>query len=195
MSSLSRIAAPALTITLMVACKGGSGSGGDFPGDFSQWPDTAKVGYMMKHTTPDSVARFICNATIGRVPGIEIDSISEATLYAYESYKSHDLDKFQEEYDGYSSTLPLALKMKLLFKVATENPIQLGYQLGLEYVERIREDQKSVADVEAEIKEFRKACGADTETYDRFIKGFKIALQEDHGKDLPEDIYRHFINY
>lgn len=179
----------------IVSSCSGSKSRENFPSDFEKYSDTQKVEYMMKQTTPDSVARFICNAAIDRIPGVTIDSLGAATLYAYEKYHGKDLDTFQIEFDRFSISLPLAPRMKLMFKAGMEDPIQLGYQLGLEYVSQIRTQHKKVSDIEAEIKEFRKACGSDIETYNRFIKGFKIALEADHGKDLSEDVYRHFINY
>lgn len=168
---------------------------GDFPSDFNTKSDSEKVAYVMQRTTPDSVARFLCNASIGRIPGIKIDTLSTATLYAYDHYKGKDIETFQAEFDNYSSSLPLTPKMQLLFKAGTEDPVKLGYQLGLEYVSQIREKNMSVNDVEKEISEFKKACGSDTDTYTRFIQGFKFALESDRGKDLNEEIYRRFINY
>lgn len=168
---------------------------GDFPDNFASLSDVAKVKYLMEHTTPDSVARFICNASLGKISGIRIDTLSSATLYAYENYKGKDFDTFSIEYDSYSNSLPLAEKMKLLFNASPDDPMQIGYELGLSYVSQIREQHKTPEQVEQEIREFRKACGSDTETYSRFIKGFKIALESDHGKDLSEDIYRRFINF
>ena len=50
-------------------------------------------------------------------------------------------------------------------------------------------------DVERELAEFRKACGADSATYRRFIVGFKTVLNVDRGVDVPRDIYNRFINY
>lgn len=180
-------------VLLLAGCHGKGNNG--FPEGFENYPDAAKVDYMMGQTTPDSVARFICDAALGKVPGAPIDSISAATLQAYEKYRGAEFDKFSETFDEYSLSKPLPEKMKLLFMAGTEDPVQLGYQLGLEYVNQIRTQHKTAEQVETEIKEFRKACGNDKETYDRFITGFHIALKEDHGKDLPEEIYRRFINY
>lgn len=184
-----------LLAVFVTGCKKLGNPAGDFPSDFQSRTDTQKIMYMVENVTPDSVARFICAAAIDRIPGVTIDSLSNVTLYAYNHYKGEDLEKFQNAFDEYPEALPLSQKMKLLFKASLNDPIQLGYQLGLEYTSQIREQHKSVADVEKEIKEFKKACGNDTETYQRFLQGFKIALEADHGKDLPEDIYRHFINY
>lgn len=181
---------------LLVGCKGKGSQYGDFPSDFQNKTTSEKMAYMMEHTTPDSVARFICNVAIDRIPGVKIDSLTEATLYAYEHYTGKDLESFQNSYDAFSDDLPLSEKMKLYFRASLEgDPIQMGYQLGLEYPSRIREKKMTVDQVKGEIDAFRKACGNDRDTYGRFLQGFKIALQEDRGKDLSEDIYHAFINY
>lgn len=181
-------------ILLLPACKS-KGIGGNFPSDFSTMSDSQKVAYLMENATPDSVARFLCNATLERIPGVKIDSLSTATLYAYNHYKGDDVAKFQTAFDEYADALSPAPRMKLLFKAGTEDPVRLGYMLGLDYVSQIREENKSVAQVEEDLKQLKAACGSDTETYDRFIQGFKIALREDRGKDLPEAIYQRFANY
>lgn len=179
---------------ISVACKSSNGNG-RFPSDFSTMSDSQKVAYMMENTTPDSVARFLCNATLERIPGVKIDSLSNATLYAYNHYKGDDVATFQTAFDEYADALPPAPRMKLMFKAGTEDPVRLGYMLGLDYVSQIREENKSVAQVEEDLKQLKAACGNDTETYNRFMQGFKIALREDRGKDLPETIYQRFINY
>lgn len=186
-----------ISLLSLASCKGSHAGNGKFPDGFEQLPDAQKVAWLMqqKDVTPDSVARFICNASLGRIPGAKIDSLSIATLHAYEEYHGKDLDLFQTAYDEFTDSLPLTPKMQLLFQAAVNDPIQLGYQLGLEYVSQIRDQHKSADIVEKEIKEFKKACGSDTDTYNRFLQGFKIALEADHGKDLSEEIYRRFINY
>ncbi len=167
----------------------------DLPSDFDEKTDAQKVEWLMSATTPDSVARFICRASIGEHEDATIKSLSQASLYAYEHYTGEDLSTFQIAYDEYVATLPLAPKMKLLYQAGQLDPIGMGYQLGLEYVGQIREQKKSVQDIESEIAEFKRACGKDQDTYDRFITGFHTALEADHGQDLSEEVYRRFINY
>ena len=61
---------------VLAACKGGKSDAGEsFPADFNALPDTARVAYVMKNTTPDSVARFICRAALGQVKGAGIESL------------------------------------------------------------------------------------------------------------------------
>ncbi len=194
-SGFGSVAISIFVLIFLVGCKGSSSGYGNLPSDFQQRSDTQKIMYLVDNVPPDSVARFICAAAIDEVPGVTLDSLSTVTLYAYNHYKGKDLEAFQNAFDEFPESLPLAQKMKLLFKASLNDPIQLGYQLGLEYTSQIREQHKSVSDVEREIKEFRKACGSDVDTYNRFLQGFKIALEADRGKDLPEDIYRRFINY
>lgn len=163
--------------------------------DLSHLPDTAKVAYMMMNVSPDSVARFICDAALGRYPKARIDTFAIATAYAYQNYADTALISFSQELDYYAANLPLADKMKIYAMGGQSNPQGLGYEMGLEYVNYIRENKMSVEDVKREIEAFKTACGEDSLTYQRFVKGFKTVLNVDRGKDLPEKIYEVFINY
>lgn len=180
----------------LMGCKGGNKNGGDgFPENFDQLTDTAKVAYVIKNTTPDSVARFICRAALNQIKDAKIESLGVATNYAYEKYTGDNLDAFANAYDGYITTLPLADKMRLYALAGTEDPQGLGLQLGLEYLQSIRENNLSPEDVEKELKAFKAACKDDPDTYKRFLIGFKTVLKADKNNDMPAGIYERFINY
>lgn len=182
-------------LCLAAACSG-KGGNGNFPDNFDKIGDAGRVAYVMEQTSPDSVARFICDAALGKVEGVKIDSIQIATLYAYEHYKDNDLASFSNTLDSYSAALPLKEKMKLYVLLGEVDAQQLGYQLGLEYVNNIRSKKMTADEVSAELKEFKKACGADHDTYRRFVKGFKVVLEKEHGgaRGVDNDIYNRFIN-
>lgn len=167
---------------------------GAFPADFNSLSDAGRVAYMMDRASADSVARFICRAALGQVKGARIDTLATATLYAYENYRDTALMNFADEYDRYVERLPLPDKMRLYVMAGTEDPQGLGYQLGLEYVAQIRDRKMTGDQVQEEIAAFRTACGADSLTYRRFLKGFQTVLKVDRGKDLPDEIYRRFID-
>ena len=65
-----------------------------------------------------------------------------------------------------------------------EDPQGLGLQLGLEYMQSVRENNLSVDDVKRELKAFKQACGNDSNTYKRFIIGFRTVLEADSGRDM-----------
>lgn len=166
-----------------------------FPPDFNSRDDASKVAYMMQTVTPDSVARFICDGALGKIKGANIDTVPIAVAYAYEHYNDSSLMYFSREFDDYSSNLNLPDKMRIYLLAGLSDPKRLGYELGLEYVDHIREDSMNVAEVRKEIEAFKTACADDSITYVRFLKGFKTVLRLDHGKDLPEEIYQAFIEY
>jgi hypothetical protein len=176
------------------ACNGNSNNknSGKWPDGFASWSDAAKLDYLMKETTPDSVARFICDASLGRVEGVKIDTLVTATLYVYEHYKDADLNTFSDEYDNYSSNLPLADKMKILSLAGEADPQGLGFQLGLEYAEEIRNRQMTPAQVDAEIAALEKTCADDQSTFARFMKGFQTVLKMDGGSDLPAEVVKKY---
>ncbi|MDE7080755.1 MAG: hypothetical protein K2O78_03780 [Muribaculaceae bacterium] len=180
---------------ISVACGSGSAEGGAFPEGFAAMDDAAKVEYMMKTVVPDSVARFICNAALGHLGNVGIDTLSMASLYAYEHYKDDELQSFQAAYDAYSENLPLNEKMKLRKLAAQDDPDRLGYNLGLEYVSDIREGRKTAAEVESEIAAMQQVCAANPEdslTFRRFIKGFQIALDKDGAEGIPKEIFEKY---
>lgn len=187
---------PAVCVALLMAgCgRGGSNTQSQYPDNFNAIGDTARVGYMIRTVSPDSVARFICRAALGQLEGTRIDSLGIATNYAYEQYIGKDADLFGSEYDNFVNSLPLADKMRMYAMAGVEDPQGLGLQLGLEYMQSIREKNMSVSDVEKELEEFRKACGDDKDTYNRFIIGFRTVLEADSGRDMPKEIYDRFIN-
>lgn len=169
-----------------------------FPKDFNSRDDVAKVAYVMEHAAPDSVARFICDAALGRVEGAKIDSLTVAVGYAYQAYidpkekNDSNLRVFSEVLDDYPNHLSLPDKMQLYALLGKTDAHRLGYQLGLEYVQQIRDKRLTVEQVKADIEALRKACAADTATFVRFTKGFQTVLKVDHGQDLPEAIYEAF---
>ncbi len=180
----------------MCSCSGKKDAGAGFDADFGKLSDGEKVAYMMEHVSPDSVARFICEASLGHIEGVKIDTLSLATLYAYEHYKTEaDIQTFSSEMDDYVAHLPLEGRMQIMKMLGEVDAQALGYQLGLEYVDHIRLDSVTPAEVKREIAEFKRACGADSMMYQRFLTGFKVALEVDRGKDLPEEIYVQFKNY
>ena len=190
-----RILAAALALTLC-ACGSDKTGGSQWPKGFDAKSDSEKVAYVMERVGPDSVARFICAASLGHVEGAKINSLADATLYAYEHYKQEsDLQSFANAYDDYTNRLALADKMKLMQPGGSADPQAIGYQLGLEYVDMIRSSRKNAQVVTEEVEAFRKACASDTAMFRRFLTGFKVALDVDKGKDLPNEIYLKFKNY
>lgn len=178
---------------LLFAACGGKGSG-SMPDNFNSMTDAAKMAYMMKTVSPDSVARFVCNSSLGMVENARIDTFPNAILYAYENYKGDSLTQFCTEFEAYSAALPLQHKMKIYNLSGKTDPMGLGYQLGLEYVDNIRRKKMTASQVADEIEAFRKACGSDTDTYDRFYKGFQTALAADSGIELDPSVKQRFIH-
>lgn len=186
----------ALSLFLLVSCGKGKGDNKQaFPDNFNAMGDTARVAYVMANASPDSVARFICLASLGKVEGARIDTLAIATVYAYEKYTGEDFDRFSDAFEHVKDSLPLSDKMRLLSLAGAEDPQKLGLELGLEYMQQIRDNNLTVAQVEEELKAFKAACGDDKETYRRFLVGFKAVLKADMGVDVPKDIYEKFINY
>ncbi|MCM1437232.1 MAG: hypothetical protein NC194_04985 [Prevotella sp.] len=157
--------------------------------------DKARVDYLVKNLTPDSVARFLVNASLGDIAGVKIDTLMVAQGYAYSKYESQpeEMAIFSAELEHYSASLDLCRKRRLYSMSGLHDPEGFGYDLGLEYVNNIRDKRLSVKDVTREIAEFKKECSGDPDTYKRFVKGFRTALELDRGKGVSIEIYQRFI--
>ncbi len=182
-------------VLLIPACSKERKDGNNFPDDFNKMSDQGKVAYMMQHVSADSVARFIIYASLGKIEGISIDTLNNATLAAYESYTDTALQTFSWEFDRLSEELPLSEKMKLRMLAGEENPQGLGLTLGLEYMNQVRVRGMTAEDVLAELRELKRACSENPDVYARFIIGFRTVLRYDQNTDMPKDIYNTFLNY
>lgn len=187
-----------VTLSFVIAAfsckKTGDKSDSDWQSAIDSLGDSRKVAYVMDHATPDSVARFICDAALDKAGGCKIDTLAVAAAYAYEHYSDSALMAFSSEFDDYVANRPLPDKMRLYYMAGRTDAHRLGYVLGLEYVSEIREQHKTVDEIRAEIAELKTACGEDSATYVRFVKGFRTVLKADHGSDLPEDVYKAFVD-
>lgn len=184
-----------VAILLIPACGGKNKNAGVFPDGFSSLSDERKVSYMIQHVSADSVARFIIYASLGKVEGVKIDTLNNATLKAYETYTDTALQTFSWEFDRIAEELPLHDKMRLRALVGAEDPQGLGLTLGLEYMNQIRVKDMSVDQVLEELQAFKKASADDPDLYARFLIGFRTVLRYDKNSDMPKEIYSRFLNY
>lgn len=182
-------------ILLIPACGGKKGDSNAFPEGFTSLSDEQKVVYMMEHASADSVARFIIYASLGRIEGVRIDTLNNATLKAYETYTDTALQTFSWEFDRVSEELPLHDKMHLRALIGAEDPQGLGLTLGLEYMNQIRVKGMTADEVMAELQELKRASADDPDMYARFLIGFRTVLRYDKNSDMPAEIYRRFLEY
>lgn len=161
------------------------------PEEFNSMNDTAKVAWLMKNLPPDSVARFICMAALGDIEGVKIDTFVNVVTYAYINYPDSTVGDFGNAMDEFSHNLPLARKMKL-YKLNDSDSVRSGYQLGLEFLVKIRDREMTMAQIDEEINGLKKACINDSMTYKRFVTGFRTALEVGKERDVPDSIYDRF---
>lgn len=189
---------PLLLMSLFIipaACGGKDKDTNAFPDGFASLSDERKVLYMMEHASADSVARFIIFAALGRIDGVRIDTLNNATLRAYETYTDTALQSFSWEFDRVAEELPLHDKMRLRALVGAEDPQGLGLTLGLEYMNQVRVKDMSADEVTAELEALKKASADDPDLYARFLIGFRTVLRYDKNSDMPKEIYDRFLNY
>lgn len=164
------------------------------PNTFNSMSTEEKMAYLMKHFPPDSVAYFICDAAMGKQYDSRLE-LGDALTYAYTHYKESDQVIFDEAFNQYGEKLPLSDMVKFYRMANLSDPEIFAYEMGLRYVGTIRDKDKDAKQVKEELDRFRTTCKTESETYKRFIKGFKEALRIDRGHDLDEKIYTQFIIY
>lgn len=182
-------------LVIFSSCKKkNDGHHADVPKEFTSMSDRERVNYLVDNVTPDSVARFLVDASLGDIEGVKIDTLIIAQGAAYEKYENQpdEMAIFSSELERYAASLDLTRKKKLYAMSGMHDPEGFGYDLGLEYVNNIREKKLNLKDVTEEITEFRNSCTGSLATYNRFVKGFKIALQLDH-VGVPADVYQRFM--
>lgn len=182
-------------IILIPACGGKTADTSALPDGFASLSDEQKVVYMMEHAPADSVARFIILASLGKIDGVRIDTLNNATLKAYETYTDTALQAFSWEFDRVTEELPLHDKMRLRALVGSEDPQGLGLTLGLEYMNQIRVKGMTADDVLTELQELKRASSDDPDMYARFLIGFRTVLRYDQNSEMPREIYDRFLNY
>ena len=148
----------------------------------------------MESMGPDSVATIICDIAMGKVEDTKIN-LQEAIDYAYQHYNEDDQVTFDQAMTLYQFDLPLGEKVRLAKLSQLVDPDMYSYELGLEYVGFIRENNLQEKDVEKDLADLKKECKGDPEFYKRFMKGFKTALEHDRHHDLNDKIYLKFISY
>lgn len=178
---------------LLAGC-GGKNGNGDLPENFKNLSTEDKMEYLMQNLAPDSVARYISNAALGKIYNSRIE-LQPAMAYAYEHYDEDQIVIFQEALNAYEAELPLNEKVKYSKLSAVEEADIYSYELGLEYVSQIREERKDATKIKSELDALAKECKTDPDFYKRFMKGFKTALEYDRHHDLDDNIYRQFITY
>lgn len=188
-----------LVLALLSSACSGAGKDGnrDLPKDFQGRSDEQKVAYMMEAVEPDSVARFIVYSSLSSDPEVRIGSLSSAYNYAYQHYQNMGdrQEKFILEFEQLSGELPLDERMRLMKAAGQEDSLGLGLRLGIEYFKALREKKMTLQQVDGEIAAFRRACGNDTATYVRFVKGFKAALNTDGGRSVDRAVYAKYAAY
>lgn len=188
-----------MCVMLLTAC---GNKGGDnvedlsgLPSDFKTAPDTLKVKALMDlKISPDSIAVFLCEAGAGMRPGVKVKDFADITTYMYTHCSEEDFEIFSTTFDSHVETLTPAQRMNLYAIVAQEdgNADKMGYELGLVYINSVMERDLTLGAVDKEIAEFRRACGKDEDTYNRFLKGFAVAISTRQPGELPAELVRKY---
>ncbi len=159
------------------------------PRNFASSSDSVKVKMLLDHNVSlDSLAQYVCLAAAGEIKNVNITDFGQIDAYIYTHRGEKDYEVYALAFDECRKSLPLTSKLTLYKKNALQDPDKIGYQLGLEYVNDVMDKKLTIGKIDKEVAEFRKACGADEDTYKRFLKGFSVGLSTRASGEIQDDI-------
>lgn len=177
---------------LLCACNGKDSDNSTMAGlprDFSSKPDSTKVHMLLDNGMPlDSLAVYVCKAAVGDIQGVSINDFASIDAYIYAAKGEKEYEVYALAFDECKKQLSLVKKLRLYKKNALEDPDKIGYQLGLQYVNDVIYNKLTIGKVDREIADFRRACGDDEDTYNRFLKGFAVGISTRTPGEVPQDI-------
>ncbi len=139
--------------------------------------DREKVAYVAQVHGPDSLARFICYAALGRSTDGKIDSLAMAQLYALEIYQADDekIARFSRVYEETVEALPLPDAYRLAKMNGTLDDTQMPLDLGLHYGARVKRDKIPQAQVKKDTAALSQLV--DPHFFGLFQKAFETAMR------------------
>lgn len=153
------------------------------PAEFQQLNDTAKVAYMMKRLAPDSMARFVCNSALNKIPLSPIDSFAATVRYLYTAYNDSDLVVFCEELNTYPATLSPSEKIKIYLMASENKPARLGYRMGKDYAAELKKGKISLEIMKEEIEIIKDSLRQDSNDFNKFFAGLKTGLNSEEADE------------
>ncbi len=164
-------------LLLLSACGGDNNSKDATVAPGANASDREKVSYMAQITSPDSLARYICYAALGRSSSGTIDSLSMAQLYALEIYQADDrkIVEFSRSYDETVENLPLTDAYRLAKMTGVLDDTQLPFDLGLRYGARVKREGIKAPEVKNDTAALARMV--EPHFFDLFVKAFDTALK------------------
>ena len=180
-------------VILLTGCGSKSESADGLPSDFDSLTAKERMEYLVNHKSPEEVARYICDAALEN-DGKAFIGPTEARAYAYEHYNDEQIGLFEQEIAKYMTELPIDERMRFTMIGGLEDMDAYSLEIGLTYVNDIRDKKKNISKIEEELYNLRVQCADHPEYYSEFMKGFKQAL-ELYRQNVDQNIYLHFISY
>ena len=148
------------------------------PENFNEWSDSTKISFVMKRVSPDSTARFLCLAALGRLPEAKIVSFKDAVGHVYMAYEDSAKIVFYNEINDFPTKLPLEDKLRLYVMAGDGKPGRLGYRLGKEYAAGLHSGNITETEVLEEINVIENLLGDNKTDREKFKAGLKTSLSQ-----------------
>lgn len=167
------------------------------PDAFAAWSDSTKIDYLLNNGfTIDSIASFVIMCAEGSNTDISFNDYDSIEYYINNRLGSESAQRYGVLIEANLQTLPLAAKYSVYLRLPIGKNSLLGYNLGLEYVDRILNTELNLGRIDLEIAEFHRACGSNEGVFEDFLDGFAAALKQCRDTSLsPEIISKYGSEY
>lgn len=163
------------------------------PEGFASMPDTAKVRLLLDAgVSVDSLASFVVSCSAGQHGSVTFTAYEDVERVVTERLGEENAGMYLVYLEANLQRLPLDKKYAIKRSMPLTDISLLGYNLGLEYVERVLDAGLKIGRVDLEIAEFHRACGSDEGLYEDFLAGFAAGIRASANRNVPPEIVRKY---
>lgn len=151
--------------------------------------DTIIIKTLSTILRPDSMANFLCEAALGKIPNIKMKSFNNNVIYAYNLYPDSLRSTFLQSIDNFADNSNSQDKVALYILAGGNDLKRTGFKFGREIFSRIKNNSEDSLSVFREIIEFQKQLVAEND-FNEFYIGFKTASNLEKDIILKEKVLK-----
>lgn len=165
------------------------------PENLGKLSDTEKARVLLdRGVSADSLALFVIECVEGRKPGVTFTDFNGVETYVEQRLGEEAYGAYTVCLDANLQRLPLSKKYMVKRELPLTDMSLLGFTLGLEYVNKVIDNDLSIGKVDLEVAEFHRACGSDEALFQDFLEGFSTGIRESAGREVPEAVAEKYGN-
>lgn len=163
------------------------------PDNLGTLADTEKARVLLdRGVSADSLALFVIECVEGRKPGVTFTDFNGVETYVEQRLGEEAYGAYTVCLEANLQRLPLSNKYMVKRELPLTDMSLLGFTLGLEYVNKVIDNNLSIGKVDLEVAEFHRACGSDEALFRDFLEGFATGIRESAGREMPDAVAKKY---